>query len=76
MALLDQQAQEQLAEVANVASKASVGVLGGQLIFGYTINEFAAIVGMVIAVTQFSFWVYEKVQQYRKDKDDDNGCNL
>ena len=74
MALLDQQAQEQVAQAASVAAKASTAALGGQFIFGYTINEFAALVGMTIAVIQFVYWVYEKVQKHKRNKEVVYGC--
>lgn len=76
MALLDQQAQEQVAQAASVAAKASTAALGGQFIFGYTINEFAAIVGMTIAVVQFVYWVYEKVQKHKRNKEAAYGCEV
>lgn len=74
MALLDQQAQEQVAQAASVAAKASTAALGGQFIFGYTINKFAALVGMTIAVIQFVYWVYEKVQKHKRNKEVEYGC--
>lgn len=70
MSLLDSTAQEQVTNVASVAAKASTAALTGQLIFGYTINEISAIVAMVIAVSQFVYWIYEK---FFKDKGATNG---
>lgn len=75
MALLDQQAQDQVATMASVAAKTSTAALTGQFIFGYTINEFAAIVGMVIAVTQFVYWIYEKFFKTTKEVAI-NGCEV
>lgn len=69
MALLDQQAQEQVATVASVAAKTSTAALGGQFLFGYTINEFAALVGMTIAIIQFVYWTYEKIQKFKARKE-------
>ena len=76
MALLDQQAQEQVASAASVAAKASTAALGGQFLFGYTINEFAALVGMTIAVIQFVYWIYEKVQKHKANKEAAYGCEV
>lgn len=71
MTLFDQQSQESLANVASVTAKASTAALTGQLLFGYTINEITALVGMTIAVTQFVYWIYEKFF-----KESTNGCNV
>lgn len=58
--LLDHSSQQQMADAANTAAKATTAALGGQLIFGYSINEWAAIVGIVVTLAQFSYWIYEK----------------
>lgn len=73
MALLDQQAQDQVATVASVAAKTSTAALGGQFLFDYTINEFAALVGMAIAITQFIYWIYEK---FFKAQGVTDGCKV
>lgn len=62
MALLDQQSQETMNQVSSVVAKSTPAVLGGQFIFGYSINEVAALIGIVVTIVQFSFWVYEKIQ--------------
>lgn len=73
MPMLDQQAQEQVATAASVAAKTSTAALGGQLLFGYTLNEISAIIAMVIAVTQFIYWIYEKFFKYQGATD---GCKV
>lgn len=73
MALLDQQSQETMAQVSSAVGKVTPVALGGQYIFGYTINEFAALVGIVVTVVQFSYWVYEKYTAYKEKK---NGCKV
>lgn len=67
MSLLDQTAQEQVEAAASTFAKVTPAALGGQLLFGYTINEVAAIIGIVVTLTQFSYWIYEK---FIKDKED------
>lgn len=65
--LLDQTSQQQVADIANTAAKATTVAVSGQLIFGYSINEWAAIIGIIVTVAQFSYWIYEK---FIKDKED------
>lgn len=65
--LLDQTSQQQVADATSTAAKATTAALGGQLIFGYSINEWAAIIGIIVTVAQFSYWIYEK---FIKDEED------
>lgn len=58
--LLDHTAQQQVTDAANTAAKATTAAMTGQLIFGYSINEWAAILGIAVTLIQFSYWVFEK----------------
>lgn len=58
--LLDQTTQQQAVDAANTAAKVTTAAMTGQLIFGYSINEWAAIIGIIVTVAQFSYWIYEK----------------
>lgn len=60
MQLLDQQSQEAVSTLTSGIAKATPVALGGQFIFGYTINEVAALVGIIVTLVQFSYWVWEK----------------
>lgn len=57
---LDHIAQQQVTDLVNATSKAVPAAMAGQLIFGYSINEWAAIIGIVVTVVQFGYWIYEK----------------
>lgn len=59
---------EAVRAAADTVSKLTPPALGGQLIFGYTINEVAAIIGIVVTVTQFTWWLFEKYQFIKEKK--------
>lgn len=53
--------------VASAGAKTAIpAALGGQLVFGYTLPEVAAIVGIVYTVAQLAFMLYDRF--YKKDK--------
>ena len=74
-ALLDQTATQQTVDLANVTAKATTAALTGQLIFGYSINEWAAIVGIIVTLTQFGYWIWEKFLKRDKEIVPD-GCEI
>lgn len=63
---------EAVRAAVDTVSKLTPPALGGQLVFGYTINEVAAIIGIIVTVTQFSWWLYEK---YTTIKENRNVCD-
>lgn len=60
---------EAVRAAADTVSKLTPPAMAGQLIFGYTVNEVAAIVGMVVTVVQFSWWVFEKYKAIKEARD-------
>lgn len=60
--------QEAIQEsAASVATKAAVPVvLGGQLFFGYTLNELAAICGIVYTLIQTGFLIYDRIKRRKR----------
>lgn len=54
---------EPVESIAGASAKVAIpATLGGQLVFGYTLPEVAAIVGIVYTVVQLGFLIYDRLR--------------
>lgn len=72
MTLLDPVATQQTTDAAMAAAKTVPIAMAGQFIFGYSINEWAAIIGIVVTLTQFAYWIWDKFFK----RETINGCEV
>ena len=59
-------------QVLEVVTKAAPGAgLGVPMLLGYTINEAAAMIGILYSVTAFGFMLWDRYKKWRNG----NGCD-